>query len=83
MEILDGKYEVDRDQYNWVLTERVPGKSKKGEPITSERRTYHGTFPQVCQFIIDRELGDVSEIESVVNRVDEVFREIRKTYGEG
>lgn len=41
---VDDEFSIDRDTFGWQVVQSVPGKTREGEPKTSERRTYHANL---------------------------------------
>ena len=68
IDLCSGKYQARHDGRQWVLTEYYEGYEKKTKvPKLCSRETYHGTFAQVCGFVIDRELTSCESLEEVVS----------------
>ena len=62
---LTERHVVERDKYQWLLHESVPGKDKEGNPKVSIRTTYHSTLTQVCSVILDRGAGNCLTVREI------------------
>jgi len=50
---LSDKYSIERDKYQWVLTELSEGKDKDGNPKMKSKDSYHSTLEQVSGYVTD------------------------------
>ena len=70
---LRAKYGVHRDSVGcWTLTEMIPGTGKQGQPIVTEKHTYHGNAIQIYKAVLDRELGRCKFASDIIARIEEV-----------
>jgi len=67
MIIVNGKYQIKKDKYNWILSEAYIGVDRQGNDKTQYKASYHATIKQVCNAIIDRELSDCDSIQEVLS----------------
>ncbi len=54
---INDRFTIERDTYNWTIIEQRPGESREGEPITSEKRTYHARLSHALVRVIDITAG--------------------------
>jgi len=67
---INDKFSVERDKYQWLLTESKDGIGKDKQPIVTTRTTYHGTLKQCCNEIAERMMGDYSSIAELTMALD-------------
>lgn len=72
---INDRYELERDKYQWILTEWVDGFDKDKKPKRSERKTYH-PLKWALNEIIDREAGRADSVEGVIEAVEKAERSI-------
>ena len=78
-ELMDGKYTIRKDPYNWILEEHYEGKDRDGETVMRSRQTYHGSLHQAAKKIIDNEMGNCKDAEELHELLTNIHR---KTYEE-
>lgn len=55
--VINERFRIERDPYNWTIIEQRPGESREGEPITTERRMYHARLSHALIRVIDITAG--------------------------
>jgi hypothetical protein len=55
--VVNERFYITRDPYNWTLTEIRDGESRDGQPIKTERNTYYAKLSHALQVAIDRTAG--------------------------
>lgn len=66
---VNDNYEIERDKYQWFLHEigeKIASSGKnEGMPIQTRRTTYHASFTQVANEIIERQMGRCTSLEEI------------------
>ena len=93
MQLLNGKYTIKKDNHCAILIkteEKISSKDiykedklikKAGEKVVTEVHTYHTTFKEVLNKILDYECFDCKEISDLLNKLSElesIINEINK-----
>ncbi len=66
-------FEVERDAYQWILTQWRDGiNPKTKEPTRSKRQTYHATLEQVCGVIVERQCGQCESLSEIIALMKDV-----------
>lgn len=76
MIVLSEKYTCTSDSNGWTLTEWRDATDKDGLPVRRGSNTYHATFRQVCEKIIDREVGlcgDIAEVHRLLDNAASIL----------
>jgi len=80
---INDKFSIERDNYNWMLHEVKDGTNKLGEPIKTNRTTYHATIKQCVEKIAERMMGKCESVQQIVdalgffeNTLDDVLAKI-------
>lgn len=60
---INEQFTAIRDEWCWNLAETYMAKDKDGNPKEAVRTTYHANLSQVFDCILDKQLGDASEIK--------------------
>ena len=63
----NGRFEAQRDRYQWVLIEHLQGKDRDGNPKIQTKQTYHNTLKNMCTYILDRCAGDCTTAAEIIS----------------
>ena len=69
MKITD-RFSTEREEWCWALHETVPAQDKYGNPRERIETTYHANLDQVFAWVLDKELGDVTELREIASVVE-------------
>ena len=68
---ISDKWEVRRDNHNWILREWYEGLEAKTKlPKMHNRETYHPNLRQVAYFVMDKAYGECPTLESIIELHD-------------
>ena len=73
------KFEIDKDNYCWILTYNYLGKDKDGNEKTQQKTTYHATLKQVAKSIINYESKEcvaMSDLILMLENAEQIVEEI-------
>ena len=70
------EFSFERDKYNWILDQTVPGHDKDGAPKDQHRYTYHGTLAQACGTIIELSVARCETLEEVIHLLTHAKEEL-------
>ena len=64
----NGRFEAQRDRYQWILIEHYTGTSKKtGAPKAQTKTTFHNNLRNMCTYIVDRCAGNCTTAAEIVS----------------
>lgn len=64
--IINDDYEMEKDNYQWILYKIKEGVHKDtGEPTKSRKASYHGNLTQVADYILDANCGECETLEEI------------------
>jgi len=55
--VVNERFRIERDTHSWMIVEQRPGESREGEPITTEKRSYHARLSHALIRVIDITAG--------------------------
>jgi len=87
MKILDGKFEIKKDSTCYTLVTKIETIAnednerfniKKGDIVTSSFATYHGTFTEVLNKIVEMSPKHAKTFDDIINIMKKIKKEIEE-----
>lgn len=75
------EYKAERDEHGWTLFSPITVKDKKTKELKPGwRPTYYASFTQVCDAILDREIGKLDHLEDIKQMISDFHNHIQTNY---
>ena len=71
--VINKDFEAEWDGYSWALSSWYEGKDKDGKPKRQMNKTWHYSFKQIAQKVIDSSIGDCTDLKEIVERIDKAI----------
>jgi hypothetical protein len=65
--ILDGKYEITSDKYQWILKSYYMGVDKDKNPKLQYKETYWAHLAHIMRHILDTEAKELEDLNQVID----------------